>query len=136
MTSKRNPEDIVALLEEGATDPEMDRVLALGETERRREVESAGARLAVLHAEADRMYTSFLQDEEDRTARMKHSHAQVRTPRKPVWQRRSAIVVAGFAAAACIALAATCFLWRSSVAGRASAGRPDIRPPLTDPPPP
>jgi hypothetical protein len=116
MTSKRNPEDILALLEEEATDPEVDRALALSETERRREIESAGARLAVLHAEADRMYTSFLQEEEDRTARMKHSHAQVRTLRKPVWQRRSAIVVAGFAVAACVALAAMRFLSPPSVA--------------------
>ena len=116
MTTKRNPENIRSLLEQEATDPEIDRVLALSETERRHEIESASAHLAALHAEADRMYEAFLRDEEHRHARVNHARTPVRTLRRPVWQRRGAIVAAGFSAAASVALAAPRFFSPSLVA--------------------
>ncbi len=85
--SERTPEQILRGIEESEVDETIDRVLAMSDGERRRELEAAGVDLRDLRAAADALY-----DELHRASPGKPEHAppsRARSsrppPRRPPW---------------------------------------------------
>jgi|SRR5579859_5219113 len=111
--TKRSPSEVWAALEESALDDEMDAVLAMTPEERRRELREAGFDLEKVHARADALGTEPTRPDPVVVLRPK--------------RRRLAVVVAGVALAAGIALVVDRALAPAPVAAHHSEEAPAER---------
>jgi hypothetical protein len=106
VTSQRTPEEILAALDDEAEDVEMDRVLAMSASERRREIEAAGAGVDKLHERADAVHEEIRRTVLADALKERMAEARDRALRPPPSRLRFAALLA----AAALAIAPVAFL--------------------------